>query len=73
MAVSQKKRDWGRVWYVLGIALLAWFALGSWVAWLLGVPTPYRPKEGDECGPGHHWVYVQTSATDPDLSCENDR
>ena len=72
-AAAEKRWDWGKAWYFLGMALLAWLVLGPVVAWLLGAPTPYRPREGDECGPGHHWVYVRTRVVDPDLPCEKDR
>ena len=73
VVVETKKFDWGKIGYLIGATIIAWIALGPWIAWLMGEPTLYRPKEGDECSPRRHWVYVRTSVADPDLSCEEDR
>jgi len=66
------KIDLWRIGYAVGLIFIVWVVLGSLVAWLLGVPSLYKPKEGDQCGPHHHWVYVGFG-DNPDLSCEADR
>lgn len=55
----------------MGIAVgivMGLLALGSLVG-----PKDNKPREGEACGPEHHWVYVYTNVTLPDLSCEKDR
>jgi hypothetical protein len=66
------KLDLGRIGYAFALLFIAWAVLGGIVAWLVGVPSPYRPVAGDQCGPHHHWVYVQHNVADTDLSCETD-
>ena len=45
--------------------IVGWIVLGA----LFGPDD--KPHEGDRCGPHHHWVYIPTNATGPDLSCED--
>lgn len=39
---------------------------------LFGYDDRSRIREGDECGPEHHWGYIR-SGYDMELSCERDR
>lgn len=69
-----------RAWKILS-AVKAW----DWTTWLvvtffgvaiiynlLGLGTP-AIRDGAECGPNHHWVYLITNVAGGDLSCEMDR
>lgn len=38
---------------------------------LLGLGAP-DIREGEECGPHHHWVHIRSNVTDADLTCEQD-
>jgi hypothetical protein len=71
MPVKPKRWDWRRLGYFAATAFIVWIVLGSLFSWLFG-ERKYRPREGDECGPGHHWVYVGIG-DNTDLSCEQDR
>jgi len=62
----------GRAGEVVFWVFVVWVVVGSFVGWLLGI-SPHRVSEGDPCGPAHHWTYLRTDVTDPDLSCEPDR
>ena len=60
-----------RIAYCLLIGLVLLQAIGTFKDWVTGVPDR-KVHEGQVCGPEHHWVYVRTNVTDPDLSCEHD-
>ncbi len=66
----------GRTGQVLFWICVAWVAVASFITWLFNIPDPFnsrKPREGDQCGPGHRWAYVRTNVTDPDLSCEPEK
>jgi hypothetical protein len=42
-----------------------------WLAYLFFAPSPYaNVKDGDACGPNHHWVWG--TGPNPDLTCKED-
>jgi hypothetical protein len=60
--------------WAIGFAIFALLlvlqAIGSFIDWMSG---KYQgPREGDQCGPQHHWTYLR-SGYDLELSCEKDR
>jgi hypothetical protein len=59
------------VFEVLFFAAIAITVVGNLVNWIRGVDDG-KPREGQLCGPAHHWVYVRSSVEDIDLSCEAD-
>jgi hypothetical protein len=57
---------------IMGIAVgivVGLLALGS----MFGPAKDNSPREGDACGPHHHWVQLGPDVASPDLSCEEDR
>ena len=66
-------------WQILFALLLVWViseATITFVIWAFNIPEErfgrHIIREGQRCGPAHHWVYVGPME-DPDLSCELDR
>ena len=43
-----------------------------WIGMLMFGPGDGSPRQGDRCGPHHHWVYVTADIYGSDLSCEDD-
>jgi hypothetical protein len=56
---------------VVFFAIIAMTIVGTFVNWFRGVDDG-RPKEGQPCGPAHHWIYQRSNVIDLDLSCEPD-
>jgi hypothetical protein len=71
MKISLTRDALGRIGIVAFCALALWISLGSFVAWIFGVPD-IRPREGESCAPGYVWTYVGSNVTDPELSCERE-
>jgi hypothetical protein len=68
--VRLKEMAW-RVFEVIFFTAIALTVAGNLINWIRGVDD-VSPREGQTCGPAHHWVYVRSSVVDLDLSCEAD-
>jgi hypothetical protein len=44
----------------------------AWTYAAMQPHDPAEPRQGEQCGPVHHWAYVRSGVQDPDLSCEAD-
>jgi hypothetical protein len=63
---------WGRAWWEwLFLVALAATAIGGFIERITDT-APWRPREGDPCGPDHVWTYIRQPDGDLELSCEKD-
>lgn len=60
----------GSILVIAAFAVVAVQLLGTVISWATE-PARATLQAGNECGPEHYWVRVQTDASGlPDLSCE---
>ncbi len=67
-------------WRIVFTLVVLWVASElaiTFAIWAFNIPEErfgrqHRAREGEQCGPEHHWVYVG-NPIDRDLSCERDR
>ena len=71
MKISLTRDALGRIGMVAFYLFAIWLAVGSFVAWILGVPDN-KPRVGEPCGPGYVWTYAQTNVSGPEISCERE-
>jgi hypothetical protein len=53
-------------------AIMFWIVSVVLVTFWLFSPSDNHPREGDRCGPNHHYVYVYADIYGNELSCEDD-
>ena len=51
--------------FLIGLALI------NFINWI-GGDARRGVREGDRCGPAHHWIYVTADISGSELSCESD-